>query len=194
MSYRPITDFWLLARCKYKNRIKRFGGYVGGFPERARVLLGCSIYDPVLHVCGGLAKHYPYKGGFGVADKTMDLDPMTFPDILHDVREPFPIPFKQPLNTNNSDDYSIWTPKGYLCDPPYSEEDAKNYSPGSEKYPSPNLILNNCANVMRLGERVGIIHYMLPARPKNCKFIACVGIICGHNNKIRCFSVFERVN
>ena len=40
MSYRPITDFWFLARAKLKGGKKYYGAYLGGFPERARVLLG----------------------------------------------------------------------------------------------------------------------------------------------------------
>jgi hypothetical protein len=41
----------------------------------ARVLIGCGINDPVPHVCGGMARYYPYAGGFGPNDKTLDLDP-----------------------------------------------------------------------------------------------------------------------
>src|SRR3990167_7927493 len=73
MSYRPITDTWFLARAKLKDGKKYYGAYLGGFPERARALLGAMIDEPVLHVCGGMAKQYPYKGGFGVNDKTLDL-------------------------------------------------------------------------------------------------------------------------
>src|SRR5882757_1099547 len=90
MSYRPITDLWFLARAKLKDGKKYYGAYLGGFPERARVLLGASIHDPVLHVCGGMAKFYPYKGGFGPNDQTLDIDPATEPDFLQDARDPFP--------------------------------------------------------------------------------------------------------
>ena len=187
MSYRPITDMWLLARCKYKNGIKRFGGYLGGFPERARVLLGVTIYDPVLHVCGGLAKEYPYKGGFGPNDKTIDLDPQTNPDFFHDVRKPF----HHGLLGQYLEEQQL-LPRAYLCDPPYSEEDAKNYKTGVENYPPPNLVLKNCFDVMEVGQRVGIIHYIVPKAPKNSKFIACIGVISGFNNRIRVFTTFEK--
>lgn len=177
MSYRPITDIWILARCKYKDGIKRYGGYLGGFPERARALLGVSINDPVLHVCGGMARHYPYAGGFGPNDKTLDLDPATEPDYLQDARNPWPA------------NYSA-----YLLDPPYSEPDAAHYldGKGADVYPSPNELLKRAFEVMEVGQRVGIIHYMVPKAPANSKFIACVGIICGFNNRIRVYSVFEK--
>lgn len=188
-KFRPITDIWILARCKYKDGSKRYGGYLGGFPERARALLGCSINDPVLHVCGGLAKLYPYKRGFGPNDKTLDLDPDTNPDFLQDAREPFPLcksddPHVRPC------DRIPWA--GILMDPPYSEQDALHYNVGSSVYPSPNLLLKNAFDVLPVGGRVGIIHYILPKAPKNSIFVACAGIICGFNNRIRVYGVFEK--
>jgi len=178
MSYRPITDMWILARAKLKDGRKYYGAYLGGFPERARALLGVSIHDPVLHVCGGMARYYPYRGGFGPLDKTLDLDPATGPDYLRDAREPLPPGFK-----------------AMLADPPYSAEDAENYEVGREAYPKPNALLKNMLNAVEPGSRVGMIHYILPSPPKemSTKFVAAVGVLCGFNNRIRIFSVFERL-
>jgi hypothetical protein len=183
MSYRPITDMWFLARAKLKDGKKYYGAYLGGFPERARALIGASINDPVLHVCGGMAKHYPYKGGFGPNDRTLDLDPSTEPDILADAKEPI-------------DPYWNWKEHwaGIIADPPYSAEDASHYAPGAEAYPSPGKLIENCMASLRVGRKVGIIHYMVPRCPKNAKFTACVGVVCGFNNRIRVFSVFERIS
>lgn len=181
MSYRPITDFWLLTRCKYKGGVKRFGGYLGGFPERARALLGVTVDDPVLHVCGGLARLYPYRGGFGPNDKTVDLDRMTEPDFVVDVSS-HPIPFTPSGN--------LWP--AILADPPYSPEDAAHYEPGSALYPKPNDLLRKCLTAVRPGGRVGMIHYILPSPPKNTRFVAAVGVLCGFNNRIRIYSVFEK--
>ena len=36
MSYRPITDFWFLARAKLKGGKKYYGAYLGGFNNRIR--------------------------------------------------------------------------------------------------------------------------------------------------------------
>lgn len=178
-GYRPITDFWLLARCKYRGGVKRYGGYLGGFPERARALLGVTINDPVLHVCGGMAKQYPYKRGFGPNDATLDIDPAVEPDFLQDARQPWPI---------EAD--GDW--RGILIDPPYSEADAQHYTAGADAYPPPNLLLKRAFEVLRPGGRVGIIHYILPKAPPDAIFVACVGICCGFNNRIRCYSVFEK--
>lgn len=176
MTYRPITDMWVLARAKLKGGKKYYGAYLGGFPERARALLGVNLNDPVLHVCGGMARHYPYAGGFGPNDKTLDLAEGTNPDYLQDARQPLPEGFK-----------------AALIDPPYSEPDAAHYAPGIESYASPSALVENAINSLPCGARVGIIHYMLPRCPKNAKFVACVGVVCGFNNRIRVYSVFEKL-
>jgi hypothetical protein len=90
MSYRPICDTWILARTKLKGGKKYYGAFPAGFLHRARALLGVGIDDPVLHVCGGHVKAYPYAG-FGPNDRTLDLDPATEPDFLRDAREALPM-------------------------------------------------------------------------------------------------------
>lgn len=191
MSYRPITDMWFLARAKLKGGEKYYGAYLGGFPERARALLGCKLTDPVLHVCGGKAKLYPYKRGFGPNDKTLDLDPACNPDFLQDARDPFPwanYPLICPEQSMPQDP-KPWG--GILIDPPYSEQDAAHYLPGAEKYPKPNQLIANALEVLPSGGRVGLIHYILPS-PKDAIFVACIGVVCGFNNRIRVYSVFEK--
>ena len=175
MTYRPVTDFWLLARAKLRGGVKFYGAYLGGFPERARALLGVQLEEPLLHVCGGRARLYPYAGGFGPNDKTLDLDPAVEPDFLQDARDPLPRGFR-----------------AMLIDPPYSEADADHYVPGAAAYPAPNLLIKRAFAALPVGGRVGIIHYLLPAAPKPHRLVATVGVLCGHNNRIRCYSVFEK--
>lgn len=206
MSYRPICDLWALARARLKGGRRYLGAYLGGFPERARVLIGCSINDPVLHVCGGMAKYYPYARGFGPNDRTLDIDPATEPDYLQDARDAWPPYFTQTVSIPSLIDHDdiqdgirlqeievdeSWA--GIIIDPPYSETDADKYNCGSKVYPKPNELIKRAMEVLPVGGKVGLIHYILPACPKNAKFIACVGIICGFNNRIRVFSVFEKL-
>ena len=188
MSYRPITDMWFLARAKLKGGKKFYGAYLRGFPDRPRALLGCSISDPVLHVCGGCAKDYPYKRAFGPNDKTLDLDPGVQPDFLQDAREAFPFCPNSP-RTQDPFGKALWG--GILIDPPYTEQDAMHYLPGADKYPKPNQLIKNALEVLPSGGRVGIIHYILP-NPQGAIFVACVGVICGFNDSIRVYSAFEK--
>jgi hypothetical protein len=150
-------------------------------------MLGCSVEDPVLHVCGGLAREYPYSGGFGSKDFTLDLDPAVCPDFLLDARKQWPsfgarLPFLQPL---------FW--KGILIDSPYSPEDARKYPPGESVYPTPEQLLKRATEVLSPGCRVGIIHYLWP-RPvpglSSEKGVFAVGT--GRNGRARWFVVFER--
>lgn len=175
-GYRPISDLWFLTRAKLKGGRKYYGAYLGGFPERARVLIGCSLNQPVLHVCGGMAKYYPYAGGFGPNDKTLDLDPATEPDYLQNALDPLP---------------GEWP--GVLIDPPYSEEDAAKYAVGAVVYPPPGNLVENALRCVPVGAKVGILHYSVPRCPQHAKLVACVGVVCGFGNRIRCFSVFERL-
>lgn len=190
MSYRPCTDVWILARAKLKNNHSYYGSFPGGFPERARELLGVSINEPVLHVCSGMIKHYPYDGAFGPYDQTLDLDPTCKPDFLQDARDDFP------KFTNAS------TPKRFkavLIDPPYTPQDAEQYAPGADSYPTPNLLLRNALKSLRPGRKVGILHYIIPSPPSEksvgfkTKFVAVVGVFTGYNNRIRAYSVFKRL-
>jgi hypothetical protein len=204
MSYRPITDVWFLTRAKLKGGKKYYGAYLGGFPERARALLGCRFKEPVLHVCGGMARYYPYRRAFGPNDKTLDLDPTCEPDFLQDAREPFPFSdawaeSKKQLLMETFKKQAILSQRGsapwsgVLIDPPYSEEDARHYAVGASVYPKPNLLIKNAFEVLPEGGRVGIIHYILPSPPKNAVFVAAIGVFCGYNNRIRSYSVFEKV-
>lgn len=174
-SYRPITDVWVLARCKYKDGSKRYGGYLGGFAERARALLAATIDEPVLHVCGGLAHLYPYRNGFGPNDKRLDLDPNVRPDYCQDVSKPLPEGFK-----------------AMLADPPYSEQDAAEYFPGAGLFPNPHRLMANMLRSLAIGQRAGMIHYVVPRCPPNARFVACIGVVCGFGNRARVFTVFER--
>ena len=175
MARSPITDIWILTRAKLKDGQKYYGAYPGGFLERARVIVGANIDEPVLHVCGGMVKHYPYKGGFGRNDKTLDLAPETEPDYLQDAELDFP-------------HQGYW--KGILIDPPYTKEAAENYY--AKKLVSPNLLVQNGINSVNVGDRVGILHYLWPRCPRNAKCVAAIGVLIGNNNRIRGYFVYER--
>ena len=179
MTYRPITDTWFLARPK----VKYYGAYPNGFLERARALLGVSRTDQVLHVCGGMAKRYPAWTKLCPNDMTMDLDPVTSPDFLRDVTDAL---------------WPIWGERepgwpAMLCDPPYTVDDAKHYAPGVAVFPSANVLLRSALAHVRPGGRVGMLHYLLPSPPRDAKFVAAVAVLVGYNNRIRCYSVFERI-
>ena len=175
MSYRPICDTWLLARPK----VPYYGAYPAGFLGRARALLGVNQLDSVLHVCSGKVRDYPYSG-FGANDITVDIDPVLEPHYIMDVRHELP------------KEYAPWD--AVLADPPYTEADAAHYNCGASVLPDPNKLLRDCLAVVKPHGRVGMLHYLLPRPPKTAKLVATVAVIVGFNNRVRMYSVFERLD
>lgn len=173
MNYRPICDTWFLARPK----VKYYGAYPSGFLSRARALLGVTGEEPVLHVCSGLVRQYPFAG-WGPQDRTLDLDAELDPppDFVQSCLEPLPL--------------GPWG--AILADPPYSIEDAARYRPGALVFPLPSRLLSNCLNALPVGHRVGLLHRQIPRPPATAKLIAAVAVYVGFNNLARVYSVFER--
>lgn len=190
MSYRPITDVWILARPK----VKFYGAYPNGFLERARALLGVTPYDAVLHVCGGSAREYPAKPrGFGIDDHTLDLDASLNPDFVQSAEDALP-PYKCDDATCIDCAYegkAVHQWPALIADPPYTDADALHYAPKTN--PSANKILRRMLDAVRPCGRVGMLHYVLPQPPREgVRFVACIGVIVGFNNRMRVFSVFEK--
>ena len=181
MSYRPITDVWILARPK----VKYYGAYPSGFLERARALLGVTTDDAVLHVCSGKVRDYPFRG-LGRNDKTVDIDRDLKPDYVLDCRLSLPL-----LRGREN-----WP--AILADPPYSIADAEHYANGAGWLPSPAPLLAQCLLYVRPGGRVGILHYQWPRPPEKIghykiKSVALIAVAMGYANNLRAFSVFEKV-
>lgn len=179
MSYRPITDVWILARSK----VNYYGAYPAGFLGRARALLGVDPLTPVLHVCGGRVKDYPFKG-LGPYDKTLDLDPALNPDFLQDARLPLP--------SNWFEGIKVPWP-AVLIDRPYSKDDAAHYAPGADALPEVNLLLKHALQAVGVGGRVGVLDYVWPHPGKLGREVAVVAVGTGRNNRARWFTVFERL-
>jgi hypothetical protein len=170
MSYRPLTDVWILARPK----VKYYGAYPSGFLSRARVLLGVSIADPVLHVCSGALRDYPFKG-LGPADRMVDGNALLGPDYTLDVTiDPLPSGFK-----------------AHLADPPYTPQDALKY--GDLPFPSASLLLQAMLDALPVGGRAGMLHYEWPAVPKSAREVAVVGVFTGRRQRARVYTVVERI-
>lgn len=186
MSYRPITDTWILARPK----VKYYGAYPNGFLERARVFMPVTREEPVLHVCGGLVKQYPTWSKLCPNDLTVDIDPEVQPDLVADVR--LGVPWPSAFGSKRPDGPDAW--RGILIDRPYTEEDATHYRCGAAALPPIKKLLADALKVCVIGGRVGVLDYVFPRPPKdNVKLIAKVSVTVGFDNRDRCFSVFERL-
>lgn len=153
------------------------------FPlHRARALLGVQPNDPVLHVCAGRIRDYPYKG-LGKFDKTLDLDPALKPDYLFDAREPLPF--------LNEQQFLYWP--AVLIDRPYTTGDAEKYAPGAAKLPDLNQLLKHALGVVAPGSRVGVLDYLWPHPGTLGTEVAVIAVGTGRNGRARWFTIFERV-
>jgi len=197
VSYRPITDVMLLARPK----VKYYGAFPSGFLSRAREQLGVGPLEPVLHVCGGRVRDYPFKG-LGPNDKTVDLDPATSPDYLLDVRHGLPCvhgraPGQCPAAANP--EATVATVLGscdwpaILIDRPYTTEDAAKYVPGADKLPALNELLKMALKAVPVGRRVGTLDYLWPHPGKIGREVGVFAVGTGRNARARWFVVFERI-
>ena len=191
MSYRPITDMWLLARPKSKY----YGAFPAGFLRRARDMLSCSQEDPVLHVCSGDIANYKcgpgccgndhHWHGFGPNDITVDVDLTVKADYHLDVRA------IESFHTI-ANDHQI---KGVLADPPYTKGFAANYKSGPDVSPSANIIVKHALAILPVGGRVGILSMEWPRYPKaTARQIAIIGVLVGNGNVGRWFAVYERMS
>lgn len=172
----PLVSHIFCVRPKLKEGRKRYGAYPAGSLEKFRLLMGVHINDPVLHVCAGLVRYYPYDRAFGPNDKTLDLDPSVEPDFLQDAREPFPKGFK-----------------AIIADPDYSGADAAHRPMGEGTLPNPRLLLKLALAALEPGQRVGILHVVQPRPPKDAAlFVAKITVSLGFDNRERVFSVFEK--
>ena len=190
MSYRPITDVWILARPK----VKFYGAFPSGFVSRARALLGVGPLGAVLHVCGGKVKDYPYNGFNKGFDKTLDLDPKCEPDFLQDARDPLPLRPMWRWNEDASDGTpfeQLWD--AVLIDRPYTEADAEHYVPGADKLPDLNDLLKRSLAIVPVGGKVGVLDYLWPHPGKKGKEVAVVAVGTGRNGRARWYTVFERL-
>jgi hypothetical protein len=183
MTYRPVTDVMILARPKHKY----YGAYPAGFVERGRLMLGAQIDDPILHVCSGRVRDYPFAG-VGPNDKTVDIDKKTKPDFVMDVRHELPIR----LRAGRPDGW-----RAMMVDTPYSEDEAGNYACGSSAYPQPGPLLKLCLERVRPGGRVGFLHWLWPTPPKmvdGCviKEVFVALVTTGRGSRARHYVVFEK--
>lgn len=143
------------------------GGYPKGFIEWALEEMECDDPSKVLHLCSGSVRS-------GVK---VDIRPEMKPDIVADCRN-VPLP-------DESFDF-------IMVDPPYAEDYARNLYGTEEVYPKPGEILKECARLLRVGGRVGLLHFIVPMNRKPLKFVRVYGITTGLGNAIRAWSLLEK--
>lgn len=150
------------------------GGYPKGFVEWAlSETLNEDNPDAVLHVCSGSM----------IRGTTVDIRESVNPDFVADGRN---LPFE---------DGSFRT---IMIDPPYGETYAEHLYGTGRHYPKPGALLAEASRVVRVGGRVGILHFLVPqvangkVEPGRMRLVGVWGVTTGMNNAIRAWTVFEK--
>lgn len=143
------------------------GGYPHGFIQLAHQTLGVIDPEKVLHMCSGSMRT-------GVR---VDIRPETAPTVVADCRE---LPFK--------DETFDWI----MADPPYAKDYAENLYGTGKVYPKPGQILAEAARVLRVGGRVGLLHFIVPLVRKPLRLVGVWELTTGAGYAIRAWSVLEK--
>lgn len=196
MNYRPITDFWILARGK----VSYYGAFPAGFLERARQLLVSGRNDlSILHVCSGMVHKYNGAGGFPLKgfskkDLRLDINPLCKPDIICDVRNIHGLRITKEFRDLCYYRTGRYSPDAALIDRPYSENDSreyeKRYKMRADSFPAKlNNLVADTLEVITPGGVCGVLDYEWPSLDdKLYKCVFAVAVATGKRQRIRIFT------
>jgi hypothetical protein len=81
---------------------------------------------------------------------------------------------------------------GVLADPPYSDTYARMlYQTPILK---PRTYLNEMVRVTRVGGLIMVYHVFPIQRPKHCEYLGIIAIIHRFNQKLRCCTIFRKID
>lgn len=144
------------------------GGYPKGFLEWALDIMQCEAPNKVLHLCSESV----------CCGITVDIRKEMKPKIIADARN-VPLP-------DNSFSY-------ILIDPPYSETYAENLYGTGDSYPKPGELLKEAARLLKVGGKVGLLHFIVPVTRKPLKIRKVYGVTTGNGTAIRAWTLMEKV-
>lgn len=159
--------FFVAAPAFELGRMPEGGGYPTGFFELACSLMDVTDPAAVLHLCSGSVR----------APLTVDLREHLRPAVVADVRW---LPFR-PASVR-------WI----MADPPYSEEHAEDLWGVGKKYPTPIVLLRECAEVLAPGGQVAFLHHLVPVLPAGLDRVGTWGVHTGPGYRIRALTVARR--
>lgn len=204
MTYRPITDTWILGRCKHGYH----GGFAVGFLERARELLPVTSDEGIWHFCSGRVQDYKGKvggiplKGFSKNDLTFDVNANVKPDFVVDLRhldewavDSTRVSFYYYFDKSGTKLKFVARPRAILIDRPYDEENHNEYvkrygcPPGT--LPNPNELVRQALRIVQPGGRVAMLDFVHPRPGKNFKETAIVNVHVGQGTRPRILTVWK---
>lgn len=150
-------------------RIPEGGGYPVGLVEWTARLMGCQDLASIVHLCSGSVR----------APLTFDLRADVGAACVADVR---------------------WLPlapgscRWILADPPYGMDYAQEMWGLGRQYPTPRVLLRECAAALAPGGQVALLHHVVPMLPEGLERVGVWGVWCGTETRIRALTIARRTD
>jgi SAM-dependent methyltransferase len=144
----------------------------GGFPKGMLEFCFRALEVPrgreseVLHLCSGSLQ----------AARTVDLREGLGATVRADIRW---LPFRP-----GSIDWIV-------CDPPYGQDYAEELWGLGREYPTPAVIMEECAQVLAPGGKLAFLHFVVP-RVGSLRRLRTIGVTTGPGYRIRALTICER--
>lgn len=158
---------WSMTPALELGHMPEGGGYPVGFVQEAARLMGCQDLGAIVHLCSGTLR----------APLTFDIRPGVGAACRADVRW-------LPLRPGSC--------RFILADPPYEQDYAEELWGLGKVYPTPIVLLRECAAALQPGGRVGLLHHVVPVMPDGLVQLGSWGVSTGPGYRMRAFTVAER--
>jgi hypothetical protein len=158
---------WAMSPAVEMGHIPEGGGYPVGFVEAVGRLMGVTDFGQVVHLCSG-----SIAGGV-----TIDVRTVAQPSIRADVRW-------LPLRPGSV--------RWIMADPPYGQDYAEALWGLGKLYPTPTVLLRECAVALAPGGLVALLHQVVPRLPPLLERIGTWGVSTGPGYRIRALTIARR--
>lgn len=183
------------------------GGYPVGMVDEMARLMGVTNLAEVVHLCSGSIRAprtfdlrcgpgcecLTHNGGIkGIPKskagrlrvaqarrKAREVCPVRLTRCLADVR-------RLPLR-----DASV---RWIMADPPYDQEYAEEMWRTGKSYPTPTVLLSECARVLRPGGKVALLHHQVPILPPGLERVRLDGVSTGPGYRLRSLTIARRTD
>lgn len=140
------------------------GGYPLGFVELAARLMEIQDLGAVVHLCSGSVR----------GRRTFDIRAEVEPASIADCR-------RLPVRSCSVD--------AIMVDPPYGQDYAEAIWGLGKVYPTPIVLLRECARILRPGGKVAMLHQLVPIIPAGLDRVGVWGVSTGPGYRMRALTI-----
>lgn len=164
-----IYGTWILGQ-DYRSKQQYYGEYPPNYLKRVHSMFPDS--QELLHLFSGVVEK-----GLWTNETTFDIDIDLNPDVVGNAVQ---------LSSYFGD-------KAFdliIADPPYSNEDAKNYgTPMINR----NVVVKECYNILEEGDFLVWLDQVLPMyRKDELAWVGAIGVVRSTNHRVRCVFIWQK--